>query len=383
MNVDNLIQEGNNARANHDPAAAIRCYAQAFVEDPDNSAAFNNYGNVLREMGFPTRAVPFLDHARILDPNSITAKFNLSVAHLLSGNYEQGWPLYESRWQYEHLADTKPKLPKPEWTGEDLNGKTLLIIGEQGLGDQIQFIRFLGDLHHLGVKIRLHVSPGLKPLFESSSELLLSVTSDGDNLGEFDYWTMMMSLPYRLGIKLSDLTPHLQYIIPDQTATSEWSKRLGPKNKMRIGFVWSGRRDSWINQHKSIPFDKIVSLIEQNPQYQWINLQVDCSKEEGDKLVEIGAQCFPGTIRNFSDTAALVANLDLVISVDTAVAHLAGAMGRPTWIPLNSYGPCWRWLLNRDDSPWYPSVRLFRQPAYRDWDSVMKKISQFLSWFKV
>jgi hypothetical protein len=132
-----------------------------------------------------------------------------------------------------------------------------------------------------------------------------------------------------------------------------------------------------------MPFEVIHALIKRNPSYEWVNLQVECGAEHGAELAKIGVAEYPGTIRSFADSAALIHNMDVVIAVDTAVAHLSGALGRPTWIPLNWYGTDWRWLLDRDSSPWYPSARLFRQPKLGDWDSVTDKIHQYLSWFKV
>ena len=152
---------------------------------------------------------------------------------------------------------------------------------------------------------------------------------------------------------------------------------------MRIGFSWSGRRDSWINQHKAMPFDHMLEMIREHPQYEWISLQIDATAEENAALEAAGVRLFPGTIFDFTDTAALIMAMDVVLSVDTAVAHLAGALGRPTWLMLNWFAHCWRWLVNRDDSPWYSTMRLFRQPAMNDWDSVTQKVSKFLSWMKV
>jgi tetratricopeptide (TPR) repeat protein len=216
INTNDLIASGNLAREQHNPEKAIAFYAQAFVQDPDHSGAFNNYGNVLREMGHAQRAIPFLETARLLDPASVTAEFNLSVAHLMLGNYEQGWRLYESRWRYEHLEGTKPRLPNPEWQGEDLRGKTILVIGEQGLGDQIQFLRFCGNLQDMGAKIRLHVSPGIKPLLINTPPAILEVTCNvEDEIGAFDYWVAMMSLPRLLNMKLENVQHYLQYVQPD------------------------------------------------------------------------------------------------------------------------------------------------------------------------
>ena len=385
MNTEDLIASGNLAREHHQPNQAIAFYAQAFVQDPNHSGAFNNYGNVLREMGHAQRAVPFLETARLLDPSSVTAEFNLAVAHLMLGNYELGWQFYESRWRYEHLEGTKPKLPKPEWSGEDLRGKTILVIGEQGLGDQIQFLRFCGNLQDMGAKIRLHVSPAVKPLLINTPEAIVGITCNvEDEIGPFDYWVAMMSLPRLLHMKLENVQHYLQYVQVDAERAKVWADRLGvPKTRMRIGVAWSGRKDSWINQHKSMPVQVMADLVRKFPEHQWVSLQVDALPEEEAEIKAAGVECYPGTINNFADTAALMHHLDLVISVDTAAAHLAGALGRPLWIPLNSYGSCWRWMQNRDDSPWYSTARLFRQETHGDWSAPMAKIEKFLGWFKI
>lgn len=382
MTPNELIEQGNQLRADNQPERALQCYALAFVNDPNSAAAFNNYGNVLRECGFPERAVPFLQHAAILDPSNVTAKFNLAVTYLLQGNYAQGWPAYETRWHYEHLAGTEPKYTQPRWRGEDLKDKTILVVGEQGHGDCIQFSRFLFNLHVAGAKIKLQVTDGLIPMFINSA-IVEHVGSYDADMGDFDYWVPIMSIPGILGVTLDNLPKPQNYLTADTELTKQWLQTLGPKNKMRVGFSWSGRRDSWLNQHKGMPFETMLQMIKDNPQYEWINLQVDCTLEEEEELSGAGVTTYPGAITSFADTAALMMHLDVVISVDTAIAHLAGALGRPTWIMLNQFAVDWRWLLNRDDSPWYSQARLFRQPARGDWTSVTKKISQFLSWFKV
>ena len=192
-----------------------------------------------------------------------------------------------------------------------------------------------------------------------------------------------MSIPGIIGTRLENLG-HVQfYITPDANLSQQWLKILGPKTRLRVGFCWSGRRDTWINRHKGMPFEVMVELIQRNPTYEWINLQCDCTREEEQALIDIGVRAYPGSIRNFADSAALIHNLDVVLSVDTAVAHLAGALGRPVWVMLNWFGTDWRWLLDRDSSPWYSTARLFRQPAMGDWASVTDKIHKFLSWFKI
>ena len=383
MNIDQILEQGNQHRAEHHPELALNCYAQIFGQDFNHGAAFNNYGNVLREMGYPARAIPFLHAAYDIDPKNVTAEFNLAVAYLLKGDYERGWSYYEARWRYEHLAGGKPNLPKPEWTGQDLKDKIILLVGEQGLGDQIQFLRFSANLISAGAKIKLVLSAGIKALFPEPTGHILGIYEPGEDLGEYDYWIPMMSVPKVIGLTLDNLAHQLQYVAASPAKAQEWADRLGPKKRMRIGFCWAGRKDSWIHNHKSMPVEKMAELIQRNPEHQWINLSVESTEEESAVITAAGGECYPGTIKDFADTAGLMHHLDLVISVDTANAHLAGAMGRPVWIPLNSYGNCWRWLLKRDDSPWYPSSRLYRQPVIGDWDSVINKMHKFLGFFKI
>ena len=169
----------------------------------------------------------------------------------------------------------------------------------------------------------------------------------------------------------------------DAGLQKQWLDILGPKRRMRVGFSWSGRRDAWLNQHKGMPFDQIVELIRTNPQYEWINLQIDATEEESSALANLGVTMYPGAVRSFAETAALIMAMDVVISVDTAIAHLSGSLGRPTWVLLNWFASDWRWLTVREDSPWYSTARIFRQPAMDDWASVNKQVTQYLSWFKV
>jgi len=383
MNINQLLEQGNQHRADNQPELALKCYAAIMGEDFNHSAAFNNYGNVLREMGYPARAIPFLYAACDIEPGNVTATFNLAVAHLLKGDYELGWAFYESRWRYEHMAGVKPQLPKPEWTGEDLKDKTILVVGEQGLGDQIQFLRFSANLQSAGAKIKLVLSPGVKALFPEPAGNITGIYEPGEDLGEYDYWIPMMSIPRVIKLRLDTIAHQLQYVAATPEKAKEWADRLGAKKRMRIGVCWRGRTDSWIHNHKAIPVEKMAELIRRNPEHQWINLNVDATEEESQIIIDAGGECYPGTITNFADTAGLMHHLDLVISVDTANAHLAGAMGRPVWIPLNAYGNCWRWLLNREDSPWYPSARLYRQPVMGDLDSVINKMHKFLGFFKI
>lgn len=382
MTPNDLIAQGNLYRAQDRYPESLRCYAQAFLDDPDNKHAWNNYGNVLREIGEPRRARPFLEHACALDPHFVTAQFNLAIANLLAGDYDRGWQQYEWRWQYEHLAGSKPLFSQPEWQGEDLRGRTILVISEQGFGDVIQFSRFLYDLHVMGARIRFYTMPGLVPLFENSN-IIDRCASDIDQLGDFDTWIPLMSVPRLLKTNLSNLRHDLVYLAADDAQIQRWHGLLGAKTRMRIGVCWSGRRDSWANRYKSFPLDHVIALANRFPQHQWISLQAELSSDEETQLLSSPIQCYPGEIQHWGDTAGLVHHLDLVLTMDTSVAHLAAGMGRDTWIPLTKFAVDWRWGVDQTRTKWYPAARLFRQPGYGDWSSVFDQIAQHIELQKI
>jgi hypothetical protein len=382
MTPDELIQAGNDCREQNNPEEALGYYARAFAQDRNSASAFNNYGNVLREIGEPEAAIPFLQRSIQLAPGGSVNNFNLSVAYLLSGDYERGFAQYESRWHFEHLAGSLPTFAQPRWTGQDLKNSTLLVRQEQGLGDVIQFSRFLVHVKSLGAKIVLQVNNNLAPLFAGSA-IIDQIIDINDVPEKFDYWIPVMSIADVIGLRLENLPQQLSYLSARHDLIQQWHQQLGHKNRIRVGFCWSGRPDSWINRHKGVPFETMIKLIQRNPACEWVNLQIECSAQQQQELDAMGVKSFRNSIRNFADTAALIHHMDVVISVDTAVAHLAGALGRPTWIPLNWYGVDWRWLLDRESSPWYPSARLFRQPCLGDWESVTDRIHQYLGWFKV
>ena len=381
MHTEELIDLGNRCREENNPEGALAYYAQALTQDRRSASAFNNYGNVLRESGDPAGAIPFLQRSIQLAPAHPTAQFNLAVAYLLAGDYARGWPQYETRWNYEHLAGTLPNYLQPRWAGQDVQDKTVLVIGEQGHGDNIQFVRFVGDLTARGARVILTLNPSLKPLI--IGEAIPTILTDGDPLPEFDYWVPIMSIPAVIGTTVDNIASVQYYLTADTALQRAWQERLGPKRRLRVGFCWSGRRDTWINRHKAMPFEVMLELVRRNPGYEWINLQSDCTEQEEAELVAAGVTAYPGAIRNFADSAALLMHMDVVLSVDTAVAHLAGALGRPVWVMLSQYALDWRWLLDRDSSPWYSTARLFRQPVRGDWASVTERIHKFLSWYKI
>jgi hypothetical protein len=326
-------------------------------------------------------AIPFLQRSIQLAPTHPTAQFNLAVAYLLAGDYARGWPQYETRWNYEHLAGELPDYPQPRWTGQDVKDKTVLVVGEQGHGDNIQFIRFVGDITSRGAKVILTLNSNLRPLMLGPS--IPTILVEGDPLPPFDFWIPIMSIPGVIGSTVENLASVQFYLTADAALQKQWQEVLGPKKRLRVGFCWSGRRDTWINRHKGMPFETMLELIKRNPGYEWINLQCDCTAEEEAELVANGVNAYPGAIKSFADSAALIMHMDVVLSVDTAVAHLAGSLGRPVWVMLSQYALDWRWLLDRDSSPWYTTARLFRQPKMGDWASVTEKIHKFLGWYKI
>ena len=373
MNDEELVAVGNSSREQNNFEQALSCYAQAFAINRNNGHAWNNYGNVLRELGDPVGAIPFLQHGMHLRPSDTTPPFNLAVAYLLAGDYQRGWPQYETRWNFEHLDGKLPQYSQPKWAGQDLKDKTIFVLSEQGLGDNIQFVRFIKDLINKQAKVILSVNTPLLPLLKHNLPQV-ELIEYGQTLEHFDYWIPIMSIPNIVNLTLETLPKNLSYISADTEKIQKWHKILGPKKQLRVGFCYSGRKDSWINRHKGMSIDQMLSLIKRNPNYDWVNLQIDASDEDVEKMTSMNCRVYRDEIADFADTAGLMHHLDVVISVDTAVAHLSGAMGRPTWIPLNSFGTDWRWLLNRDDSPWYSSVRLFRQPVIGDWTSCFDKI---------
>jgi ADP-heptose:LPS heptosyltransferase len=254
-------------------------------------------------------------------------------------------------------------------------------MGEQGHGDNIQFVRFAEDIKNRGGRVILAVSPSLKPLLQGTA--IPDIVCPGDALPEFDYWIPIMSIPGVVGSTLANLAPVQYYLTADAGLQRTWQQRLGPKTRLRVGFCWSGRRDTWINRHKGMPFEVMLDLIKRNPGYQWINLQCDCTTEEEATLIAAGVTAYPGAIQSFADSAALIMHMDVVLTVDTAVAHLSGALGRPVWVMLSQYALDWRWLLDRDSTPWYLTARLFRQQQRGDWSTVTNRIHQYLSWFKI
>lgn len=350
---------------------SLMTYAEVFVKFPKLSLAYNNYGNILREIGLPELSYGFLETAIKIDPENKIYGFNLAVAHLLNNELETGWELFEERWRFKGHEHTLLGWPKPRWEGQNLTGKRLLITCEEGDGDNIQFSRFTEHLTSLGAHVIHQTEPGLHRLFLNSFPDATVITNR-DSQPEFDYWTPILSIPRALKLySYSDLPYVFNYITPSNESVNKGMAILGKKEKLRAGICWSGRT-------KSYSFEKILGLIQTNPQFQWVNFQIICSEEERKILINSGVVDLSSHVSDWEDTAGIMRHMDVVISIDTGVCHLAGSMGVPCMLLLDSFKTCWRWLLNKEDTAWYPNMRLFRQTQYKGYDEQLDRVHRYL-----
>ncbi len=359
----------------HQTDAALASYDKAIELSPNTPDAHNNKGNMLFELLRLEEAALSYEHALQLTPENNDIRWNLSQCHLLQGNYESGWSLYEVR---SKVAAGTPvrTYEQPGWRGEtDISGKTLFVYWEQGFGDTIQFSRYVRLLKDRGIKTILQVERPLVSLMQSLSPFA-QIIGDDEEPGPFDYHCPLMSLPLAFGTTLTTLANDRSYLTSTPDRIEKWSSRLGDKKQPRVGLVWSGSETHKNDQKRSIALSRLVPLFRDD--FDFVSLQVFVRPADAETARNNPQLQLPGAeILDFSDTAALIDLMDVVISVDTAVAHLAGAMGKPVWLML-PFEPDWRWLVKRDDSPWYPSARLFRQPVSGDWDSVIEQLSQAL-----
>lgn len=363
---------------------ALQSYERALQIKPDHVDVCSNRGLVLQSLQRLDAALASYDRALAVDPAAAGARLNRSMALLLNGDFAQGWSEYEWRWKPadRQLHQQRLGAARP-WLGDaSLADKTLLLIGEQGLGDTIQFCRYASVIAELGARIIL-AAP--KPLHDILGTLagVARVVTDDEPLPACDYYCFLLSLPLALKTTLSTIPAQVPYLSASAQKAAYWAEKLGPRSTLRVGLVWSGgfRADQpelWsVNNRRNIALTKLAPLA--HPGVEFFSLQKGQPAEaELEELTARGwdgppLRDFTGEFADFADTAALISQLDLVISVDTSTAHLAAAMGKPVWI-LNRFDTCWRWLLDRNDSPWYPTVRLYRQERPGDWDGVVRKI---------
>ncbi|MDA8873947.1 hypothetical protein N9J12_09020, partial [Alphaproteobacteria bacterium] len=316
------------------------------------------------------------DKAISLNPDYAEAHWNKSLQLLLRGEFASGWELYEWRWKRTQFSSPIREFEQPLWLGkEDLHGKTILLHWEQGLGDTIQFSRYLQEVANLGCKTILEVQ---KHLFElmKGIEGVDELIPNGADLPPFDFYCPLMSLPLALGTTLETIPSPISYIKSTDDKRAKWSDRLRPKSKPRVGIVWSGSSVHKNDHNRSIALEQILGAVPEG--YHLVSLQKEVRENDLDVLEQSKQiQHFGAELYDFTDTAALCELMDVIVSVDTSVAHLAGAMGKPVNLLL-PYDPDFRWLLNRCDSPWYPSITLFRQGPERLWEPVLMEINASL-----
>jgi len=342
---------------------------------PLDAEAHSNRGTVLKDLGRLDDAVDAFVAAQRLDPDLAAARYNEAFPRLLAGDFALGWPQYEWRWRIGSKRLRPRDFAQPQWSGQPVAGKTILLHAEQGLGDTIQFCRYAPLLAGLGARVLMEVPKAMINLLSGLAGVDRLIVA-GAPLPDFDLHCPMMSLPGAFGTGLSDIPGEIPYLAADQTASRNWADRLAKDHRPRIGLVWAGNPTHRNDRNRSVPFAALGNLLRLD-HVHWYSLQVGARR---DDLAEapIGAiEDLAPLLDDFAATAAILSQLDLVITADTAVAHLAGALGRKTWVML-PFAPDWRWLMHRPDSPWYPTLRLVRQIERGDWTGVTSRIAEAL-----
>ena len=351
---------------------ALECFERALAVRPDFADAINNCGTVHARRGDFAAARGCYERSLALAPDQVHASYNLSTTLLALGEWSRGFREFEIRWKlFPHEAVRRNRLA-PAWLGEfDVSGKTLLLHHEQGYGDAIQFSRYAPLVAQRAARVIIAVPRALRKLMDTLGSGV-EVVADGDPMPAHDYCCGLMSLPAVFDTTPENVPASVPYLKADLAAVNDWRRRLGAPSGARLGLVWSGRRYPPINRPRDIPLETIRPLLGVDAEF--VSLQQGLTQQERELLGHHSNVTLHGEgLTDFADTAALVENLDLVITVDTAIAHLAGALGKPVWL-LNRFASCWRWLLARTDSPWYPTMRLFRQPSLGDWEHVVEDV---------
>lgn len=351
---------------------ALEWFDRALERLPSFALALENKSKVLRRMHRFDELMATYHHLRSIDPTNARAELNLAHDQLWLGNFEAGWRGREARWRVSGLPIVFPDGPGTAWLGEEsIADKTILIYSDEGFGDALQFTRYVPMLAAQGARVVLVVQDPLQPLLSTLPGLSHCVARSSTTLPAVDFRCPVMSLPLAFRTTLDTIPPPVRLFAPaDRVST--WQERLGPRDRLRVGLVWSGSLTHPNDGERSIALRSLTTLLEADATF--VSLQKDPRPDDGALLLEqTGIIDLSAHLTDFTETAALVSCLDLVITVDTSIAHLAATMGCPTWIML-AHTPDYRWLLNRDDSPWYPAVRLFRQTESREYASVIERV---------
>jgi tetratricopeptide (TPR) repeat protein len=355
-------------------AEAALSYRQTLCLKPDHADAHSNLGLAIKDQGQPAEAEQHFRQAIRIDPNHKAARWNLSFARLMQGDLEGGWPDYELRWAQPGMAPRS--FQQPRWDGSPLDGKTILVYAEQGLGDTIQFLRYLPPVQQCGVKVLFECQPRLEQLLTDALGAVMVVPA-GAPLPPFDVQVPLVSLPGLFQTTLATIPAPVSHLDPDPALVERWRRELSPISGFKTGIAWQGNPKHPADRYRSVSLASFEALA-RVPGVRLVSLQ----KGPGADQLSSLAGRFPvldlndglDTTGAFIDTAAVMKSLDLIVTVDSALAHLAGTLGVPVWVAL-PVAPDWRWLMERSDSPWYPTMRLFRQSRLGDWQEVFERIA--------
>jgi tetratricopeptide (TPR) repeat protein len=374
---DALGNRGNALLRQNRIEEAVAAYDRALALAPNNAPLLANRAAALRKLDRPQEALMSARRALRIKPDFAQARFVESVALLTLGDFKAGWRAYEARWHIGWLKSQDRDFGVPLWLGkEKLDGKTILLHAEQGLGDTIHFVRYAPLIAARGAEVILEVQAPLKRLFSGMRDVA-AVVARQEPLPRYDFHCPLMSLPFVCGTEPKTIPADIPYIAPAAADVAAWSGRLAQR-RPRVGLVWSGERSHDNDLNRSLRLETLAPLFHL-PDIAFVSLQHEVRDEDvpfllgRPEVARIGA-----LFKDFADTAAAISNLDAVVAVDTAVAHLAGAMGKPLFLLL-PFAADFRWLRERVDSPWYPSARLIRQPRLGDWDSSVDSLRQELT----
>lgn len=365
---------------------ALQAGERAVELAPDSPLALNNYALALKEAQRWEEAEHFTHRACELAPENPAMRSNLAMLQLTRGNYEHGWVAHEARWQgSSELGGARPVFPAPQWQGESLAGKTLLVWGEQGMGDLLQCCRFIPILaqrvHAQGGRLVWNSFPQMGGLLERSLAQHVDEYSAGggvESLPPFDYEIPLLTVPLVLGTLGNTLAQTVPYLHPDRVASATWRVRLAGERRFKVGLVWTGSIGHQRNPFRRVGWERYAAAFAGIQGVAFYSLQAGAAADvAAARDVGLDMLDHTGDLRTFDDTAAFVSGLDLVVTVCTSVAHLSGAIGQRTWVLLDT-NPHWTWLLERRDSPWYPSATLYRQPEFGQWGPVMEEVTRDL-----
>lgn len=356
---------------------ALEASDKAIALNPHLANAHNSRGNALFAMGRTKEALEAYYQANALDHGYVDPYWNLAVTHLALGDYPEGWALYECRWQTDAQKHLVQDLPAPLWLGNaPISGKVIYLYYEQGFGDFIQMARYIPLLLERGAIVLLETFPALRRLFEESFQHPnLRIIAGERPLPRLDYQCPIMSLPLAMGTTLATIPANVPYLKVPEEAQTRWRTKLGPKTRLRVGLAWSGAAHHKNDHNRSIPLEALRAILDLP--FEFHSLQKEIKDSDAPHLGAVHTHT--ESLADFTDTAALANEMDLILSVDTSVAHLAGALAKPLWVMLPRYSVDYRWLLNREDSPWYPTARLFRQQRGEQWAEMMPRVAQALS----